>query len=194
MRVLVLYAHPVETSYGAALHAAVLSGLAAAGHTVDDCDLYAEGFEPVLSRAERLAYHTVPDNRGGVASYVERLRACEALVLVHPVWNFGYPAILKGFIDRVFLPGVSFHIEEGRVKPALHNVRTLMAVATYGGDRVRAFLAGDPPRKIATRVLRATIRPGARIRYLAHYDMNRSTDDSRARFLARVRTAAAELG
>ena len=193
MRVLVLYAHPVETSYGAALHAAVLDGLAAAGHSVDDCDLYAEGFDPVMSRAERLAYHTVPDNRSGVADYVRRLAAADAVVLVHPVWNFGYPAILKGFVDRVFLPGVSFRIEDGRVKPALHNVGTLMAVATYGADRLRAVLAGDPPRKLATRVLRATIRPGARIRYLAHYDMNRSTDDTRARFLSRVRAAAEAL-
>lgn len=193
MRVLVLYAHPVETSYGAALHAAVLEGLAAGGHVVDDCDLYAEGFEPVLSRAERLLYHTVPDNRSGVADYVRRLTAAEAVVLVHPVWNFGYPAILKGFVDRVFLPGVSFDIENGRVKPALHNVRALMAVATYGADRVRAFLAGDPPRKLATRMLRATIRPGARVRYLAHYDMNRSGPESRARFLEKVRAAAERL-
>ena len=193
MRVLVLYAHPVETSYGAALHAAVLESLAAAGHAVDDCDLYAEGFDPVMSRGERVAYHTVPDNRAGVEDYVRRLREAEAVVLVHPVWNFGYPAILKGFVDRVFLPGVSFDIVDGRVKPALLNVRSLLAVATYGADPLRAFLAGDPPRKLATRVLRATIRPGARVRYLAHYDMNRSTDDSRARFLARVRTAAAAL-
>jgi NAD(P)H dehydrogenase (quinone) len=193
MRVLVLYAHPVETSYGAALHAAVLSGLAAAGHTVDDCDLYAEGFEAVMSREERLAYHTVPDNQAGVADYVCRLTAADAVVLVHPVWNFGYPAILKGFVDRVFLPGVSFRIEDGRVKPALHNVGKLMAVATYGADRLRAFLAGDPPRKLATRVMRATIRPGASVRYLAHYDMNRSTPESRARFLDEVRAAAERL-
>lgn len=193
MRVLVLYAHPVETSYGAALHAAVLAGLAAAGHTVDDCDLYAEGFEAVMSREERLAYHTVPDNQAGVAEYVRRLTAADAVVLVHPVWNFGYPAILKGFVDRVFLPGVSFHIEEGRVKPALHNIGTVMVVATYGADKVRAFLAGDPPRRLATRVMRATIRPGARVRYLAHYDMNRSTPESRARFLSKVRTAAEQL-
>ncbi len=193
MRVLVLYAHPVETSYGAALHAAVLEGLAAAGHSVDDCDLYAEGFEPVLSRDERLAYHTVPDNQAGVADYVRRLTTADAVVLVHPVWNFGYPAILKGFVDRVFLPGVSFKLEAGRVRPALHNIGTLMAVATYGADPLRAFLAGDPPRKLATRVLRATIRPGARVRYLAHYDMNRSTDVSRARFLARVRAEAEGL-
>ncbi len=193
MRVLVLYAHPVETSYGSALHAAVLEGLTAAGHTVDDCDLYAEGFDPVLAREERIAYHTTPANQAGVADYVRRLQAADALVLVHPVWNFGYPAILKGFLDRVFLPDVSFRIEEGRVKPALHNIGTLMVVATYGADKVRAFLAGDPPRKLATRMLRATIRPGARVRYHAHYDMNRSTADSRARFLARVQAAAEAL-
>jgi putative NADPH-quinone reductase len=57
MRVLVIYCHPVETSYNAALHHSVLEGLRSAGHEVDDCDLYAEGFNPVLSREERLGYH-----------------------------------------------------------------------------------------------------------------------------------------
>lgn len=186
MRVLVLYAHPVETSYVAALHRTVVGGLAAAGHAVDDCDLYAEGFDPVMSREERLRYHAVPENRAPVEPHVARVLAAEALVVVHPVWNFGYPAILKGFIDRVFLPGVSFRMDNGRVRPNLHNIAKLAIVATYGGDRVRAFLAGDPPRRLAKRVLRATIRPGAPVRYLAHYDMNRSTDRTRSRFLARV--------
>ncbi len=57
MRVLVLFAHPVETSYQAALHRTVVTALGESGHEVDDCDLYAEGFDPVLSRAERLDYH-----------------------------------------------------------------------------------------------------------------------------------------
>ena len=48
MRVLVLYCHPVEGSFNAAVHAAVLRGLRAARHEVDDCDLYAEGFNPVV--------------------------------------------------------------------------------------------------------------------------------------------------
>lgn len=48
MRVLVVYCHPVETSFHAALHQEVLKNLRAAGHEVDDCDLYAEGFNPVL--------------------------------------------------------------------------------------------------------------------------------------------------
>ena len=57
MRVLVLYCHPLGNSFNAALHRAALQALADAGHEVDDCDLYAEGFDPVLSPQERSDYH-----------------------------------------------------------------------------------------------------------------------------------------
>lgn len=187
MRVLVLYAHPVESSYGAALHRQAVDSLAAAGHTVDDCDLYAEGFDPVLSRRDRLAYHDVPGNRAAVEAYAQRLENAEALVIVSPVWNFGFPAMLKGYFDRVWLPGVSFDLVDGRVAPKLGHIRKLGAIMTYGGQRLRAFAAGDPPRKIVTRVLRAQIGAGVRVVYLSHYDMNRSTEVTRARFLEKVK-------
>ena len=82
MRVLVLYAHPNPESFGAALHRAVVETLLRAGHEVDDCDLYAERFDPVLSCEERVNYLSIPDNCRGVEAYVERLRRAEALVLV----------------------------------------------------------------------------------------------------------------
>jgi len=186
MKVLVLYCHPVEESFNSVVHAAVLRGLRAAHHEVDDCDLYAEHFNPVVSRDERLAYHDIPQNRVSVEPYVARLLATEALVIVSPVWNFGFPAMLKGYFDRVFLPGVSFDLEDGIVKPSLHNIGKLTSVMTYGGNRMRAFLAGDPPRKMVTRVLRVTIRPGATVRHLACYDMNRKTEPQLAAFLRRV--------
>lgn len=186
MRVLVLYAHPNPESYGAALHRTVVESLREAGHEVDDCDLYAEGFEAVLSREERVGYHDLDTNTRPVAAQVERVRRAEALVLCFPVWNFGYPAILKGFFDRVFLPGVSFRMVDGKATPNLWTIRKLAAVATYGGSRWRALLMGDPPRKVVCRALRAVCHPRARPRYLAHYDMNRSTSESRAAFLAKV--------
>ena len=186
MRVLVLYAHPNPESYGAALHEVVVASLREAGHEVDDCDLYAEGFDPVLSREERVGYHDLAGNTLPVAGYVARLLAAEALVLCFPVWNFGYPAILKGFFDRVFLPGISFKMVDGIVRPNLWTIRKLAAVTTYGGTRWRALLMGDPPRKLVCRVLRAVCHPTARPAYLAHYDMNRATPDSRARFLTSV--------
>ena len=186
MNVLLLYAHPVETSFNAALHRQVVERLTARGHVVDDCDLYAEGFDPRLTRAERLGYHEVPHNIESVRSYVDRLRSAEALVLCFPVWNYGYPAILKGFFDRVFLPGVSFRLVDGDVRPALHNIRKVAAVTTYGGSRFRAMLMGDPPRRLVTRLLRSTVTPGASVSYLAHYSMNVATERSRVQFMAKV--------
>ena len=188
MRVLVLFAHPVETSFGAALHREVVATLRARGHEVDDCDLNVEGFDPVMSRQDRVDYHNLTCNRTRVASYVDRLLAAEALVLVHPVWNYGYPAILKGFIDKVFLPGVSFTLAaDGGYKPSLRNIKRLATVCTYGGDRLRSFLMGDPPRRFFNRSLRSLVALDAKRRYLAHYDMNRTTPEKRARFLNEVR-------
>ncbi|ESX50366.1 NAD(P)H-dependent oxidoreductase [Mesorhizobium sp. C416B] len=186
MKVLVLYAHPVETSFNAGLHRTIVERLTAAGHEVDDCDLYAEDFDPRLTRGERLDYHNQRSPADPAAPYVERLLKAEALVLSYPVWNYGFPAILKGFFDRVFLPGVSFKLVDGKAQPSLHNIRKLTAVTTYGGSRFRAMLMGDPPRRLVKRMLRATIRPGASVSYLAHYSMNLSTDEMRAAFMAKV--------
>lgn len=184
-RALVLFAHPCPESFSASLHKTVVETLTKRGWEVDDCDLNAEGFNPVLSEAERRGYHEVGPNLEPVKDYVARVRRAEALVLVFPVWNFGYPAILKGFFDRVFLPGVSFRLEDGFVKPNLTHIRKLAAVTTYGGTRMRALMAGDPPRHVVRRALWHVCRPD-RMRYLALYDMNRVTEAQRTRFLTRV--------
>lgn len=185
-RVFVLFAHPVPTSFQATLHRRVVETLRDAGHEVDDCDLYAEGFEAVLSRQERLDYHDVTRNRRNVSEYTSRLLAADALVLVFPVWIFGVPAIMKGFFDRVLVPGVMFDIVDGRVKMKLHNIRKVTGIATYGGSRWRATLAGNPPRKTVTRVIRAMVHPAAPVSYLAQYAMDRSSFTERERFIGRV--------
>ncbi len=144
MRILVLFAHPVETSFGAALHAKLVEVLRARGHKVDDCDLNAEGFDPVMSREDRIDYYNLAVNRRRVSPYVERLLAAEAIVFSFPVWNMGFPAILKGFVDKVFLPGVSFTLgEDGAYTPCLHNIKRLGVVCTVHDGRSAASLP-DP--------------------------------------------------
>ena len=189
MRVLVLHSHPVEESYGKALYKQTLESLQKAGHEVDACDLYAENFNPVLSRHDRLTYHDYPGNTELVKPYVERLKQAEGLVLVTPVWNFGFPAILKGYFDRVWLPGVSFELVDGKVESRLRHIRKLAAVLTYGATPFRAFVAGNPPKKIVKRVLRAQINPLRPVTFLAHYDMNNCTPETRAQFLEKVKAA-----
>jgi putative NADPH-quinone reductase len=188
MRVLILYANPADKSFGDALHRQVIETLQAHGHETDDCDLYAEQFDPVLSRQERADYRDTNLNRARVASYADRLLAAKALVLVYPVWNEGFPAILKGFFDRIFVPGVSFEIAaDGSLKPNLKNLGKLAAVCTYGAGRLSTFVMGDPPRRVVKRLLRAM--PGHHIScdYVAFYGMNSSTLERRTAFMGKVK-------
>lgn len=194
MHVLVVYCHPVETSFHAALHREVLVNLHAAGHTVDDCDLYAEGFDPVLSRAERLAYHDVPANQLPLAPYVERLRKADAIVFCFPTWCFGLPAMLKGYFDRLFMPGVAFDISDpADVKPMLTHIRRIAAVVTYGRPRWLAWYMGDPPRKIVTRYMRRLTGNAARVDFHACYHLNVASAPRLQRFLGRVGQAMARF-
>ena len=189
MRVMVVYAHPVEASFNAAIHRTIIDALKARGHELDDCDLYAESFPAIMSRQDRLLYHDIPANRALAGPWIERLEAAEGLVLVFPTWVFGPPAILKGFLEKVFLPGVAFELVDGKVRGRLRHLKRIGGVSTYGGTRLRAVLAGDPPRKLFSRVLRAYAGPAAPISYLGCYDMNRNREPELKAFLAKVRRA-----
>lgn len=194
MRVHVVHAHPVETSYNRALFNTVVEALGARGHEVDGLDLYEEAFPAVLTREERLDYEDVPANlTPAVKPYVERLRAADAIVFVHPVWNYGYPAILKGYFDRVFLPGVSFVLEDGTVRPNLTNIRRAAFVTSYGGDRWRTMLMGDPPRRVARRWAWVTFGGWLPPRYLALYNMNEVTPGQLSAFIDKVKRAMAKF-
>jgi NAD(P)H dehydrogenase (quinone) len=194
VHLLYLYCHPVPESFHAAIRAEALAGLAEAGHEVDLCDLYAERFEPVMSLEERRRYHDISKNRTGVESYVERLRAAEAIVLQFPAWCFGPPAMLKGFLDKVLAPGVSFDISDPKnVRPLLGNLRLVAGIVTYGRDRLRAIAMGDPPRKLVMRYLPRSATVKARAQYHALYHMNVASEAKRKGFIADIRKAMARL-
>lgn len=187
MRILYLYCHPLEDSFHAAIRDAGVTALRSAGHEVDLCDLYAEGFQPVLTAEMRRDYHDTSLNRKGIEGYVERLHAAEGMVVQFPTWAFGFPAMLKGFFDRLFSPGITFDLTDpANVKPLLPKLRMVTGISTYGRPRLQAFFVGDPPRKMITRYLRWYAGPKARIRYLALYHMNIATEAQRIGFLTRV--------
>ena len=196
MRVLVLYAHPLADSFAAALHRAIVAALRRGGHEVDDCDLYAEGFVPVLSPAERRAYDTPSPDLAGVAGHVAPLRAAEAVVLCFPTWWYGMPAILKGYFDRVWAQGVAFHLPEGggAILPALTNIKKLWVVTTYGAPwwLIRLVLR-DPVRAVILGGLARLCGRGARTRFLALYNIDAASRARCAGFLARVERAFARF-
>ena len=183
MRVLVVYAHPVETSFLSRLHARAVENLRGRGHQVDDLDLYAERFDPVLSRNQLINYVNVDANTSEVEDYVARLRAAEALALVYPVWYDGLPAIMQGYFQRVFLPGVSTVIDEnGLFHPNLQRIRRMAAVCTYGEPRREAAAKGDPARRFVRDNIGALIDPKGPFQYLALYRMDFMTSKRRDAF------------
>jgi NAD(P)H dehydrogenase (quinone) len=196
MRVLVIYCHPVAESFAAAAHRIVLEALRTAGHEVTDVDLYAEEFDPVMNRQERLDYHNPERNERLVKRYDDQLVATEALVLIYPAWWYGMPAMLKGYFDRVWLPGVAFDVtSEGDVSTErLKQLRRIMVVTTYGGPwwMVR-FAIGDPARKVIGRAVRALCARNCRVTWCVHYNMDKAVPAQLARFLQRVHATTLAL-
>jgi NAD(P)H dehydrogenase (quinone) len=193
LRVLVVFAHPLETSFVSALHSNIVAILRARGHAVDDLDLYAEKFDPLVSREQLRNYVDTSKNLHEVESYVERLRAAEALVLVSPVWFDGLPAIMQGYFQRVFLPGVATRIDEaGLFHPNLQHIQRMAAVCAYGENRRDVLAKDDPPRRFVRDNIGVLIKPKGGFEYLALYGMDSAGATQRAAFLKRV-TRAFEL-
>jgi putative NADPH-quinone reductase len=118
MRVLYVYCHPLDDSFHGAIRKEALAGLTEAGHTIDMLDLYAEDFNPVLTAERRRDYHDSARNRANNQGYVDRLMAANALVVQFPTWSFGPPAMLKGWFDRMFGPGIAMDLSNpGQARP-----------------------------------------------------------------------------
>ena len=194
MRVLYVYCHPLPESFHAAIRTKALAALAAAGHEVDLLDLYAEKFDPVLSEDARRHYHDTSRNQIGLESYVARLTSAEAIILQFPTWCFGAPAMLKGFFDRLIMPGVAFDISDpAHVKPMLRNLKRIIGIVTYGRPRYMALWMGDPPRKMVTRYMRWFTGGAAKADYYALYHLNVATDAQRTAFIDKVDRALRRL-
>lgn len=187
MRILYIYCHPLPESFHAAIRVKALAALVTAGHQVDLLDLYAEKFDPVLSEEGRRHYHDTSRNQAGLEGYVTRLTSADALVLQFPTWCFGLPAMLKGFFDRMIMPGVAFDLSDpNAVKPTLRNIKHIVGIVTYGRPRHMALWMSDPPRKIVKRYVRWFTAGRARVDYYALYHLNVATEDQRTAFIGKV--------
>ena len=187
MNVLVVYCHPDPASLVAAARDRAVSTLERRGHVVHVVDLYAEHFEPRLSAAERAAHRT-PGVSSELQVYADQLRWCDALVLVYPTWWSTTPAMLKGWIDRVWARGVAWDLPAGTstLRGRLRNVRRLAAVTTHGSPRRVNFIEGETGKLLVKRTLRVLCHPLVRVTWLACYGIDTATADERTAFLDRL--------
>jgi NAD(P)H dehydrogenase (quinone) len=195
MQVVVVLAHPNADSFSHALAARARDALIAGGHQVSLLDLYALGFRAAMTAEERSAYHgEVPMVDPMVAEHAALVQRADALVLVYPTWWSAQPAILKGWFERVFVPGVGFKFNtRGKVRPGLDNLRHLVGISTYGSSWLYVKAINDNGRRTLTRTVRMGAGRAARSTWLGLYSIDTATAQDRARFLDRVDAAMRKL-
>lgn len=187
MRVLMVFCHPRADSFSAALRDTALESLRAKGHEVELRDLYAEGFNPVLSAEERGVYNDESANQTGIEHEIAQLRRAEALLLVYPTWWYGMPAMLKGWFDRVWVPGVTFTFSDGAIRPALGNIRRMGVVTTYGSPLWLLLFLLWPDRRVIAGGIRRLCAKGCPMDWLYLTRMDTRGAADRTRFLAKVK-------
>lgn len=191
MNVHVVFAHPDPESFTGSVYDVVLRALRKAGHKVTPLDLYRARFQPALSPRERKTYYDTKANRRGIGRFVRPLTEAQALVFAFPVWWFGPPAILKGYFDRVWVPGVAYDVKGDRLVPRLSKLRRIVVFTSYGASASDIKTMGDPVRRMFDSGVRALCSPKARLSWNALYGITDCEQQVRWEFL---QTAARKAG
>jgi NAD(P)H dehydrogenase (quinone) len=131
VRVLTVYAHPNPKSFNHAILEQFNKGLAEAGHEADIVDLYGINFDPCV-RAADLVQFSGGQMPAQVIAQQEKVSAADGIALIHPIWGWSFPAILKGWMDRVFSYGFAYEAGERGVRGLLKDRKTLV-ICTAGG-------------------------------------------------------------
>lgn len=193
MKVLLVLAHPQASSLCAHLARSAETLLRGAGHDVDVLDLYEEHFSPLLTRQERQSYSGEGNVDPELAAFQSRLAAAQALVLVFPTWWFSLPAILKGWFDRVWFPGLAF--EPGTpIRPLLTNLQHCIAITTQGSPWwVDWIVMWRPVARTLRRGILLACAPQARFRMLSLHGAESITPRKLQKFEGRMREALQQL-
>ena len=194
MKCLVVIAHPLSDSLCQALARSAIEALSAAGHEVVVEDLYASAFPPALSAEERRSYYAAGFDARAVQAQAERLLAAEALVLVFPTWWFGFPAMLKGWFDRVWAPGIAYdHARDlGAIQPRLLKLRRALMITSLGSPWwVDRLVLRQPVRRVLKTALLGTCAPACRLQALSLYKAERLDDARVEGFRRRIRRTLA---
>ena len=185
MRLLLVHAHPNPQGFTAAVRDAVLAGAQARGAEARLIDLCAEGFDPRLTAAEWASYAT-PNLPPDLAAHLAHLHWADTLVFTAPVWWGSVPPVLRGWVDRLFRPGIAFDVAGGRLTPCLTNIRTMVLVTSTGAPWAYWRLIRRSPERDILRAIAPCVHPRARQVHLALHGIDTTTPAHRSTHLAKV--------
>ncbi len=112
-KILLVSGHPDKESFNVALYEAYKKGALESGAELSELIIRDLNFNPNLEFGYRKEMELEPD----LVEALEKIKAADHIVWVFPMWWYSIPAIMKGFIDRAFLPGIAFKFEEGKPLP-----------------------------------------------------------------------------
>ncbi len=190
MRFLILFSHPDQQSYSAALLKTVKNSLIKNGHQVKIIDLYEENFDPVLNIKEWNSYlENTEKNILNLKKHIEFLKWAEGLIFIFPTWMYGPPAIMKGWLERVWLPKVAFEISSGKQNipiGKLKNISRFCVVTTSGSPRWWLWFIGNPGKSMLFKGYKILFNRYCKYKWLQLYDMNHTNSSDRENFLTKV--------
>lgn len=152
MQHFVVIAHPALDSLTLKLASAYTAELEKLGHHQHTNDLYRSGFNPIID-AQGLQFGASAD----VAVQQDQIRAADALTLIYPLWWLSMPAMMKGYIDRVFARGFAYERDAGGMRGLWSGKKAVViTVATSEMPSLKSHGAGKPTDALQdTLILRA---------------------------------------
>ncbi|MEH6631417.1 MAG: NAD(P)H-dependent oxidoreductase [Halopseudomonas aestusnigri] len=192
MNCLVVIAHPLENSLCRHLADETVAHMKARGHNVTVKNLYDEAFDPKLTVKERTSYYQTEFQSSDLEKDLAQLREAQILVLVFPTWWFGFPAILKGWFDRVWVPGHAYdHSPDLKgIIPRLDLLKEVKVITTLGSPWwVDWFVLRRPVRRILKLAILGTCAKNCRFKMHSLYSSESLTPIKVEKFLERIRSS-----
>lgn len=130
--ILVINGHPDNESFNFALSDAYIKGAQTKDASVSKININELNFNPNL----QFGYRKRTELETDLLDAIEKIKKADHIVWIFPMWWYGYPAIMKGFIDRTFLPGIAFETIEGK----------LSLKKLFTGKTARLIITADTPK------------------------------------------------
>jgi putative NADPH-quinone reductase len=186
----VVLSHPVKNSLCHYFGDTAIAHLKSKGYDITLLDLYHRGFSPTLTQAERQSYYENPFNDALIAEEVSQLTQTESLVLVFPTWWFGFPAILKGWFDRVWAPGHAYNHAPnfGPMIPNLHHLKEVKVITTLGAPWwVDTLVLWKPIHRILKIAIIGTCTKGCKFQMLSFYKSEAASTSRVEAFVKKIK-------
>ncbi|WP_237274441.1 NAD(P)H-dependent oxidoreductase [Tenacibaculum ovolyticum] len=142
-KILIINGHPDKESYNHALSKAYIDGVNKNQASITEINISDLDFNPNLEFGFRKRTELEPD----LIDALKKIKEADHLVWFFPLWWASYPAIMKGFIDRVFLPGLTFELEEGSHEP----------IGLLKGISAEVFITSDTPEDYDKEVMKQPV-------------------------------------